>query len=146
MALIKERRRRQRITASLPIVITSAQGKICTRTKNISILGTYIEVTKAIPIGTSLDIKVNIPKTGRSASRQINCAGTSFRCQPANLDQENRRYGIGIFFRVFKRGEERHLAKYIEQILLREKKIGKIFIHRRNQKLQKGGKKNEGKS
>lgn len=133
----KERRRRQRIRASLPIKIKYSQQKITTRTKDISVLGVYVEADREIPIGTSLSIQINIPE------KQIACKGVAFRSEATGLAKPKSQYGIGIFFRSFLKTGEKDLVNYIDYILSQEKKMGKIYMRKRRQKQlkkQKGGK------
>lgn len=139
MARTRERRRRQRIDVALPIKIEYNNEKISAQTKNISILGTYLEADKEIPLGTTLDVGIEIPKSG-----QVSCKGVAFRCQPIVSAEPKSRYGIGIFFRTFAKGREKEISKYINYFLLREKKRGKIYMRRRKRMLKpkrKGGKK-----
>ena len=137
MVRAKERRRRQRIDVALSMKVEYNKEKITTQSKNISILGTYIETNKEIPLGVSLDIKIRIPKVKmflESKSKQLKCTGVAFRSEPVGLAQQGRRYGTGIFFRSFEKNGERDLSRYIDCILKQEKKIGKIYMRRRKRK------------
>lgn len=139
-ARIKERRRRQRVDVVLPIKIKYNRKEILTKTKNISILGTYLETGKEIPIGATLDISLSIPRTGLikiDKKSQINCTGVAFRCQSTGALEPKKQYGIGIFFRSFSEGDEKNLSKYIDYILVQEKRKGKILVHRRQRKQPK---------
>ncbi len=142
MARIKERRRRQRIDVALAAKIEYNGKKIKTKTKNISLLGTYLQNDKEIPIGTALDIAIKIPETKKNKSRQINCKGVVFRSQPIASFEPKSQYGIGIFFRSFLEKAERELSGYIENVLLQEKRKGEIYMRKREKKRakQKGGK------
>ena len=142
MAGKTERRRRQRIDVALPIKIEYNKQRLLAETKNISVLGTYLETDKEIPIGIALDIEIEIPnlnlrETGER--KQISCKGAAFRCQPIVSEESKNRYGIGIFFRSFARGEEKAISKCIEYFLQQESEKGKIYTHKRKQKT-KGGK------
>jgi len=144
MALKKERRRRQRIDIGLPIEICYNNNRISAETANISILGTYLQSNKEIPIGTALTVTLKIPglrKAKPANSRQIGCTGVVFRCQDTI---PSGTCGIGIFFRAFSKGSEKILSGYIDRILSQEKKKGEIFIHK--QMRRKGGKKDESTS
>lgn len=145
MARIRERRRRRRIDVALPITIKYDHKKISSHTKNISILGVYLEAENQIPIGTVLNIKIVIPKTAKAKTtkaKEIKCMGITFRSQALGILESKQCYGIGVFFRSFLEGGERELSKYIDYILLEEEKEGKIFIRKRKRKTakQKGGK------
>lgn len=142
MARIKERRRHRRIDVALAITIRFDHQKISSLTKNISILGAYVEAKHQIPIGTVLNIEIKVPKTAKAKTGQadeIKCMGITFRCQPVGVLEAKELYGLGIFFRSFLEGGEKKLSKYIEHILLEEKRIGKIYIRRRKQKQAKPG-------
>lgn len=144
---LRERRRRQRVDTALPIRIKYSREKILGRTKNVSVLGTYLEADKEIPIGTTLDIKIRIPETGQRQAgkgREIRCAGIAFRCQPSGSLEPENQYGIGIFFRSFSERGEKDLSKYIDYTLSEEKRMGKIYMRKRKRKQRqskrKGGK------
>ena len=135
----KERRRRKRVDVALPIKIEYNKGQLLERTINISTLGTYIEADREIPIGTALDIDLEIPKPGVKATDKAHvlCSGVAFRCQlTSNLNSRNR-FGIGIFFRSFYEGGEEELSQYIDYVISEEKKKGKIFMQKRQQKRTK---------
>ncbi|MBU3933581.1 MAG: PilZ domain-containing protein [Candidatus Omnitrophica bacterium] len=143
---LRERRRRQRVDIALPIRIKYSRKEISGRTKNISVLGTYLEADKEIPIGTTLDIKIRIPETGQrqaGKSREIRCAGIAFRSHPSGSLEPKSQYGIGIFFRSFSERGEKNLSKYIDYTLSEEKKMGKIYMRKRKkeqrQSKRKGG-------
>ncbi len=144
MARIKEKRRRKRIDVALALIVEYNQGEIRAETKNISLLGTYIELNKEIPPGAKLNIKITLPPQGSGQSgrnRQVCCEGVAFRSGPLIPLQGKRLYGTGIFFRAFSPGSEKSLADYIDYVLRREKKAGKIFMRKRKEKLlkRKGG-------
>lgn len=142
----KERRRRPRIDVALPIQIRYNEREIFTVSKNISVLGTYIETSEELPSGADLTIQIRLPAKDVSADggRQINCSGSVFRCQLLLSEEPGKKYGIGLFFRSFSRGGEKTLSDYIEKMVLLEQKAGKIYMRRRQkQKKQakRGGKK-----
>ncbi|MCQ9208700.1 MAG: PilZ domain-containing protein [Omnitrophica bacterium] len=134
----KERRRRRRIDVAIPIEIAYNKEKVAAQTKNVSILGTYIEIDKEIPTGTSLEIKIKIPATTNAdiKNRQINCQGFAFRSHHLGLTKSQ--YGTGIFFRAFLKNGEGDLSRYIDYVLKQEKKMGKIYTHKRRRKGGKG--------
>ncbi len=131
MAQRTERRRRRRIDVALPIKIEYNKEKISARIKNISLLGVYLESDKEIPVGTALNIWVDVPKTQAIPGRQINCRGVVFRCQSLAGLEPKARYGVGIFFRSFLEGAEEALGGYIDNVLWQEKMEGRIYTRRR---------------
>lgn len=132
MVRLREKRRCQRVSISLPIQIEYNKEKIPAKTKNISMLGTYLESEKEVPRGTALKVKIGVPE-----DKKIKCSGIAFRCQPTGSLGSKNQYGIGIFFRSFLGQGEKDLSNYIDCILSQEKKIGKIYIRKRR---RKGGK------
>lgn len=144
MAYAKERRRRKRIDAALALTIEYSEGKIAARTKNISLLGAYIEINRKIPVGTKLNIVIEIPAKGpekSNQSAQITFKGVVLKSKSLISLQGKSSYGTGIFFRSFSQKDNKMLADYIDYILLQEKETGKMFIRKRKNNLlkRKGG-------
>lgn len=143
----KERRRRPRIDVVLPIQIRYNEKEIFTVSKNISVLGTYIENSEEIPSGAVLTIQIELPVKDVPAggAGQINCSGSVFRCQPLLSEAPGKKYGIGLFFRSFAQAGEKTLAGYIEKKVLLEQKAGKIYMRRRQKQRKEATKKRGGK-
>lgn len=137
-----ERRSRKRVDVALPIKMTYNNGEqIICLTKNLSILGTYIEVNKKVPIGTAFEIEIDASVTEASSqSKLIKCRGVSFRCQSIVVDKRSM-YGIGVFFRSFSEGGENNLSEYIDYFQLEEERKGKMYIEKMKEKQikRKGG-------
>ncbi|MFH1046653.1 MAG: PilZ domain-containing protein [Candidatus Omnitrophota bacterium] len=133
----QERRRRKRIDVTLPIRIEYRDGHALeTRTKNISTLGTYIESEKEIPLGTLLEISIDLSYSnarGDEPKKKVVCRGVAFRCYKVAAQTAVSRYGIGIFFRSFQERGEGDLSEFIEYTLQEEKKKGTIITHIRKQ-------------
>lgn len=129
----KERRRCLRIDVALPIQIRYNTKEIVTATKNISVLGTYVEISEELPAGAGLTIQLKLSEKNLSADResQISCSGVVFRCQPILSEEPGNKYGVGVFFRSFSQTGEKTLADYIERVILLEQKAGKIYMRKR---------------
>ena len=139
-ARLVDKRRRRRIDVALPIKIEYNNEEISTGTKNISVLGAYIESEKEIPRDISLDIKITIPERQAAETKeakQISCKGITFRSRPIQTLEAKKQYGAGIFFRSFLEGGEKDLAEYIDYFLLQEKKKEKIYLKKSKQRLSK---------
>ncbi|MFC1699633.1 PilZ domain-containing protein [Candidatus Omnitrophota bacterium] len=135
----KERRRRKRIDIVLPIKIEYNNQRLWALTKNISVLGAYVETDQDIPRGAAMEIQIKLPKPGKqknAQAKEIKCIGIAFRTQSAIAQEKISQYGVGIFFRAFLEGGEKQLSKFIDYILEQEKKIG--VIYRRKRKKKKG--------
>ena len=119
-----ERRREKRIRVSLPIQISySGNPPIQARTENISLLGTYLEMKQEIPLGTKLDIVVDVPDYTADSrmSGKVRCRGDVFRCNFLKQEGQERIYAFGIFFINFIDDLDRErLARYIDFLLIRE--------------------------
>lgn len=137
-----ERRRRKRVDVALPIKIAYNNGEqILCLTKNLSILGTYIEIDKKIPIGSILEIEIDTSTAKvNPQTKLIKCRGVTFRCQSITVNKKNT-YGIGIFFRSFSERDENNLSEYIDYFQLEEERKGKMYIEKMKEKQtkRKGG-------
>jgi len=132
--MVIERRRARRIKVNLPIRINYPRNpKICTQTENISILGTYVKVESQIPLGTKLDIIIEIPPYTEDFSLigNVRCRGDVFRCDLVEEKNRQRLYGLGIFFFDFSDEQDRDkLSKYIDFLILKEKEDIKQALQR----------------
>ncbi|MFH1245900.1 MAG: PilZ domain-containing protein [Candidatus Omnitrophota bacterium] len=139
----KEKRRRPRIDIALPIQIRYNTKEIVTVTRNISVLGTYIEIGEELPAGVDLAIQLKLTEKDLSMDRerQISCSGVVFRCQPVLSEKPGSKYGAGVFFRSFSQAGETILADYIERMILLEQEAGKRYIKKISKKRSKGGEK-----
>ncbi|MFC1632452.1 PilZ domain-containing protein [Candidatus Omnitrophota bacterium] len=136
----KERRRRKRIEIALPIKIEYNNQRLWALTKNISVLGAYVETDQDIPRGAAMEIQIKLPKSGKqktAQTREIKCIGIAFRTQSAIAQEKISQYGVGIFFRAFLEGGEKQLSKFIDYILEQEKKIGVIYRRKRKKRRTK---------
>jgi hypothetical protein len=121
MVAIIEKRGEKRIKIDLPIRISYRDNQeVSGKTENISRLGTYCEIDKEIPVGTDINIALEIPIYSEdiASSGKLRCKGRIFRC---NLIRESDLYGIGIFFVIFpKRDDFDKLSRYIDFLILKQ--------------------------
>lgn len=121
-----EKRKGRRIRVSLPIKIAYQHNRsIIANTENISMLGTYIEIDRQIPLGTNLDISLNIPAYTKNLSLtgEARCQGNIFRCNPARESGAEKYYGIGIFFTNFlNEADKGKLSRYLDFLAAKEEK------------------------
>ena len=61
MAAVIEKRKEKRIKITLPIRIIYQNSEIIGETKNISRLGMYAEIDRLFPLGSELEIMIEIP-------------------------------------------------------------------------------------
>ena len=122
--MVTEKRKERRIRANLPIkMLYNNNIEVISRTENISLLGTYVEIDREIPVGTGLKVILYIPKytPDLSLNAEVNCKGNVFRCNLARELGSKQYYGIGIFFMSFLNKIDRDkLSKYIDFLILNE--------------------------
>lgn len=122
--MVIERRRERRIKVRLPITISPPHSPpVNAYTENISLLGTYLEIEREIPLGTKLDISIEVPPYSNNSSLtgSVRCAGDIFRCDLAREIESRKLYGHGIFFTGFSTAEDRDkLSKYVDFLIRKE--------------------------
>lgn len=134
---MSEKRKEHRFKAELPIKIIYAGAEIAAKTDNLSRLGTYVEISREIPAGESVDITLVLPAyTGDiSMSGEVRCEGSVFRSVLLSQASGNKYYGAGIFFTVFSEHQHRDkLSNYIDYLVLKEEQEIKDGLKRRKEK------------
>lgn len=123
--MVIEKRRERRVRANLPIkIIYRKKFQILGRTENISMLGTYLEIDRKIPLGIDVEITLEIPTYIKdlSLTGEAHCKGNIFRCNLVRESASKKYYGVGIFFTDFLAPADRDkLSKYINFLIQREK-------------------------
>lgn len=116
--MITEKRRHPRLEKTLPLKLSSArQADIVTQTKNLSCVGAYCTVNKAIPLMTKLKITLLLPektKQAKERSSKVNCVGVVVRSEQS--PQEGT-YDVAIFFEQIREKEKVKLEEYINHHL-----------------------------
>ena len=124
--MVREKRKERRIKANLPVkMLYNDNIEVISRTENISLLGTYVEIDREIPVGTGLKVILDIPKytPDLSESAEVSCKANVFRCNLAREIGSKKYYGVGIFFTDFLNEVDRDkLSKYIDFLVLNEDK------------------------
>ncbi|MFH1339514.1 MAG: PilZ domain-containing protein [Candidatus Omnitrophota bacterium] len=122
--MVTERRRERRIKVRLPITMSPPDSApINAYTENISLLGTYLEIEREIPLGTKLDMTIEVPPYSGNSSLtgSVRCGGDVFRCNLAREFESRKLYGHGIFFTGFSTGGDRNkLSKYVDFLIRKE--------------------------
>lgn len=137
--MVIEKRKERRIKVNLPIRIVYRKNiQVSGHTENISRLGAYVEIDKKIPVGTGVDITLEIPAyiKNLSLSEEVKCLGNIFRCDLVRAIESKKYYGIGIFFTNFlQEADKERLSHYIGFLISREDKTIKEGIrHWRDKK------------
>ena len=122
--MVIEKRKERRIKVALPIkIIRQNNVEAVGTTENISRLGAYLKTDKEIPLGTDIDVILEIPVYTQDLSLggTINCRGNIFRCKLTRESESKKYYGIGIFFTHFLKPIDREkLSKYIDFLILKD--------------------------
>jgi len=121
--MLIEKRKERRIKAHLSIKIVYRDIEINSETENISRLGAYVEIDKELPLGSGVNIILEIPayKEDLSLSGKIKCKATIFRSHLARELNYKKYYGTGIFFTDFyKPAYKNKLSDYIDFLILQE--------------------------
>jgi len=96
-----ERRRHPRIQVALPVAVQDGadeQGELRTQTRNISSRGAYLEVPRAIPELTRLEVTLCVPG-GSARHRELHCGGVVVRCDPLPAAGDgSAAHAIAVFF------------------------------------------------
>lgn len=138
MVQVIDKRKERRIKVNLSIKLAYQNNRqVRAATENISRLGTYVEIGRKIPPGTSLDITLEIPVYGEdpSLAGEAKCKGDVFRCNLIKEDESKKYYGIGIFFTDFPQETDRDkLSQYIDFLIRQEDKSIKAGAKRWHKK------------
>lgn len=127
---MNERRKEHRLKAHLPVkLIFQDRSEIECSTRNISRLGTYLEIERQIQRGERVELHILIPAfAAHQEAVSVACAGDVFRSDPGHNG-----FGTGIFFTEFPNGDHQLVfSEYIDflsQALDRE--IRESVRHRR---------------
>lgn len=138
MARMVEKRRERRIRVNLPIkIVYHEKIEIAARTENISRLGAYVEVDRAIPEAADLDITLTIPAYTKDSALtgSMRCKGNIFRSHVVVESEGKKTYGLGIFFTNFLEESDRNkLSRYIDFLIVQEERQIQKGLRRWRQK------------
>jgi len=118
-----EKRKERRIKIVLPIKVIYQGSELSGFTGNISRLGTYAEVERELPIGSDVNVILEIPAYGQDASLggKAKCRGNVFRSNFIQESKGKKNYGLGVFFTSFNEEADRQkLSRYIDYLVARE--------------------------
>ncbi len=135
-----ERRQKHRIEAALALEIFYAASKLEATSKNISMLGTYLENEQEIKTGTDVEIIIHIPAYGhyRKPIGAIKCHGVIFRSAPLIKPNSPAIFALGIFFISFdSKGDSDKLSDYIDYMVSKEKTFVKKRLKQLRSKLKR---------
>ncbi len=101
-SIVNERRREWRLDLPLPAVIEGRlpEGRSFSETttlKNISATGAYFSLESGLPVGTKLNLVIDLPKKlTEGKDVKLNLGGITVRLEPP--DVKGKRQGVAIRF------------------------------------------------
>ncbi len=120
-----ERRRQKRIRARLPVRFDYNNNEASALTKNISLLGTCVDLDREVLPGTRIALSLDIPQytNDSSLTGEVRGEGAVVRCFPVkNEDKQASEplYELAIFFSDFTPPGEEKLDKYLDYAVEKE--------------------------
>ena len=118
-----ERRRRRRVKIQLPVRLDYNDSESLALTKNISLLGTCLQMDREILPGTRVALSLDIPKyvDNDNLIGEIRGEGAVVRCSPlSEQETKNPNYELGIFFSSFSSQGEEKLFSYLDYVAKKE--------------------------
>ena len=134
-----ERRRQRRIRLQLPVRLDYNDNEALASTKNISLLGTCLDVNKAILPGTRVALSLDIPKyiEDNNLTGEIKGEGAVVRCDPLEEGQQYTNYELGVFFSNFLGSGEEKLSSYLDCMAKKEEKEIREWVTQYRSHIQK---------
>lgn len=130
-----ESRRGRRVAVALPAHLICGGQDLSCRTENVSLLGTYVQVEKEMPISTPAKVTLDLSSMGGNGA--IQCEGVIVRCESLQPGL----YGLGVFFNQFLENGEERLENLIDDLLRKQnEEAERYFAERdrlRKEKMQK---------
>ena len=117
-----ESRRGRRVAVKLPAHLVCGDQELSCQTENVSLLGTYVQVDRELPISTPAKVALDLPYIGA-----VQCQGVVVRCE--NLRPSV--YGLGVFFNEFLEDGEAKLAKLIDELLRKQTEEAERYFQER---------------
>lgn len=111
-----ERRRHPRINESVPFTIRSEGFDAVTETMNLSCLGAYCQLTKYIPLMTSLKITLALSRDDQTnAIEYAECKGVVVRVEEVgSQSQGGKAYNTAIYFNEIEESQKQKIARLVE--------------------------------
>ena len=117
-----ESRRGRRVRVTLPARLLCGDQELSCQTENVSLLGTYVQVEKEVPIG--IPTSVTLTLTGGS----VQCKGVIVRCESLQPGI----YGLGVFFNQFLDDGEEKLGGLIDELLRKQNEEAERYFQERD--------------
>jgi len=137
-----ERRRQRRVRVQLPVRIDYNNNEVLALTKNISMLGTCLDMDKQILPGTRVTLSLDIPKytDDNKLLGEIKGEGAVVRCDSSDLAQKQNEplnYELAIFFSNFLPPGEEKLLNYLDYMSKKEEQEVRQWVQQYRSRIKK---------
>ena len=119
-----ESRRGRRVAVTLSAHLICGDQELSCQTENVSLLGTYVQVARELPISTPAKMTLDLPYNMGA----VQCQGVVVRCE--NLRPSV--YGLGVFFNEFLEDGEAKLEKLIDELLRKQTEEAERYFQERD--------------
>jgi len=106
----KDKRNEERINCSIPIELSTAEGKIKATTLNISHSGICFSSQREIALFRELELSLMLPYKD-DQEIPIKCSGIVVRC---DKEEDDDNYQIALFFIDISMATQKNLATFME--------------------------------
>ena len=122
-----EGRRGRRVRADLPAMLVAGNEQLATRTENVSLLGTFVQSEKDLPVGASVKVALDLPPGENREGGNVQCQGIVVRTESIRPGL----YGLALFFNQFLADGEEKLGRLIEELLEKQNEEAKRYFEER---------------
>jgi hypothetical protein len=111
-----ERRRHPRINKVVPLTLKAEDFDTVTDTINLSCLGAYCQLNRHIPLMTSLEIALELPRSDQSKDLEYaECQGVVVRVEEAGPQtHKGGVYNTAIYFNEIEESEREKIERLVE--------------------------------
>lgn len=127
MAARDESRRGRRIGIALPALLVCGNEQLTTQTENVSLLGTYVQVNREVPVGTPVRVTLDLSSQPAGGGGNVECEGVVVRCE----NTQPGFYGLGLFFKQILGDGETRLGALIDELLRRQNEEAERYFKER---------------
>jgi len=125
-----EGRRGRRVRVNLPVILVAGNEQLATRTENVSLLGTFVQSEKELPVGTPVKVALDLPPGENREGGGVQCQGIVVRTETLRPGL----YGLALFFNQFLGDGEERLGRLIEELLEKQNEEAKRYFEERERK------------
>lgn len=122
-----ESRRGRRVRVVLPAALVVGNEQFLTQTENVSLLGTFVQAEREVPIGTPVQTTLNLPGGEKGSGGSVQCQGIVVRTETLRPGL----YGLALFFNQFSGDGEERLGRLIEELLEKQNEEAKRYFEER---------------